>query len=166
MAVVFLGNNDSSDGGQFVPLDEFKSNFQNIIKELRSINPNMAIILPTPTRANMKGRSNEVTVKYADIVRDIAREHPRNSLVDLWVGDISIEAEDLCDGLHLGVTGNQKLLQGLKLAIRQSFPDFVPFNDPNDCSIDSRLNWMFPHWNKLQGKDIDESRALMNACYP
>ena len=164
MAVVFLGNNDASDAGQNVPLDEFKSNFRSIIEMLRSVNPDMAIILPTPTRATKKGRSVEVIKNYADIVRDIAREHPRNALVDLWVGDISIEADDLCDGLHLGITGNEKLLRGIKEAIRDNFSEFVPFNDPTETLIDSRLNWRFPHWNKLDGKSIEESRAIIDKC--
>ena len=161
MAVVFLGNNDSSDGGQFVPLDEFESNIRSIIEKLRSVNPDIAIILPTPTRANKEGRSNEVTANYANIIRAIAAEHSRNALVDLWVGDISIEAEDLCDGLHLGVTGNQKLLQGLQDTIRAHFPDFVPFNDSSDNAKTHGLNWRYPHWNKLQGKDIDQAREVM-----
>jgi hypothetical protein len=170
MAIVFLGNNDATESGQFVSLEEFRSNMNSILSALRSVNPDMAIILPTPTRANKSGRSDEVTSKYADVVRDLAVAHPRNALVDLWTSDISIDAGDLCDGLHLGISGNDKLFRGIQRAIRARFPDFVPFNDSDESTAtkvitsvddDAKLHWRFPHWNKLAGKDIDESRAII-----
>lgn len=125
------GNNDATEGGQFVPIDKFRTNLLSIVSNLRSVNPNMAIILPTLTRANKTGRSNEITAKYADVVRSLSDQHSRNAVLDLWIDDVSIESEDLCDGLHLGITGNAKLFNGLQRVVREKFPDLVPFNDSN-----------------------------------
>lgn len=55
MTILFLGNNDSTtEGGQFVPLEEFKANMEQIVHKLRMKNPAMTLILITPTRANKK----------------------------------------------------------------------------------------------------------------
>jgi len=130
MTAVFLGNNDSSIGRQFVKVEEFEANMIEIVCRLRDVNPEMAIILITPTRANKQGRSNEVTEKYADVVRSIGETMPyRMAVLDTWIGDYSITADDLYDGLHLGVTGNEKIASGIKETIRLNFPEYVPFYD-------------------------------------
>jgi isoamyl acetate esterase len=170
ITTIFLGNNDATTvGGQFVPLDEFQVNVMKIIEMLRERNPVMSIILITPTRANKTGRSDELTNTYADVIRELASKVPNVALLDLWIDPYSITADDLCDGLHLNEAGNHKVLRGLLDTIRKHYPQFVPFNDEvkteSAISVEGnvvpKLQWLFPKWNNLAGKSIEESSELI-----
>jgi lysophospholipase L1-like esterase len=160
LVFLFLGNNDSTspiDGGQHVPVDEFRHNMVGIIDAIRGKNDAAHILLVTPTRSNKIGRSNEFTAEYADVIRELALG-PNIGLIDLWSGDISIEADDLSDGLHLGISGNRKLLLGIQQAIRHYFPFYVPFDD---AVSPGPLTWKFPKWGLLANKSIEESFSIL-----
>ena len=163
LVVLFLGNNDSTmEGGQYIPLEEYKVNMEKIVISLKERNPDLDLIFITPTRANKAGRSDEFTFQYAEIVRSISKSTPQSAILETWEGPFSITKEDLCDGLHLGVGGNRKILTGLKNVIRESFPEYVPFNDDVPPVHDGkRLNWLFPKWNNLAGKSMEESTEII-----
>lgn len=165
MVVLFLGNNDCSKNGQHVPVDEFRHNMETMVNILRSVSSDIAILLVTPTRADKPDRSDEFTSMYVDVVRDICKQHPRNGLVDLWVGEYSVEKEDLCDGVHLNASGNEKVMLAIKSTIRAIFPEFVPVTDstpPPPAAV--RLQWLFPRWNDFAGKTIEECAAIIDAA--
>lgn len=189
MAILFLGNNDSvtSKGVQSVPVEEFRSNVVAIMKTFRSVNPDVTFLLLTPTKATKVGRIDSVTEKYVMAVREIGEHNYRTAVVELWDGDNAIIPSDLCDGLHLNATGNQKVLLGIKAAIRSHFHEFLPFDDREFPSSDQenienqkvsddevytierkapqkkkRLQWLFPPWKELIGKNIEESSRVIN----
>lgn len=188
MAIIFLGNNDSitQSNGQSVPVEEFRLNMLSIMKKFRCANPQVVFLLLTPTKAT-RSRVNSITEKYTRVVREIGELDDRAAVVELWDGNNAISSSDLCDGLHLNVEGNQKVLNGIKATTRLYFPELVPFNDldplidekenlPNFLSpsqIDGNsqmktasdkkcLKWLFPPWNQLSGKSVGECTRIMN----
>jgi len=192
LTVLFIGNNDATNSGQHIGISEYRANVIEIICKLRSVNNNMGIILLTPTKSTRKTRLDEVTLHYVESLKDISAKYPNCPVLDLWDGNFSINPlEDLCDGAHLNVIGNDKVLQGLKFTIRKYFPDLVPFNDilpipkwPSEDSLSAegstdsdeggrsdeedsyikkkkRLEWRFPSWRLLTGKSVEESKSIM-----
>jgi len=128
------------------------------------VNPNMKIILITPATLDATRWphcSSFRAAEYANCIRQLASED-NNSLflLDLWKdiplitaeGDEdasfakSIQEEDLNDGLHLGQSGNRKVLYQLKHLIRYQCPAICPeqFSVDGDC-----LEMHFPHWSEL-----------------
>ena len=191
LVILFLGNNDSvtNKGVQSVPVEEFRSNLAVIMKTFRSVNPDVTFLLLTPTRATKVGRIDSVTEKYVLAVREMGELDHRTAVVELWDGDNAIIVTDLCDGLHLNAFGNQKVLLGIKAAIRSRFHEFLPFNDrelpssfndqenienqkvsDDDANIierkapqkQKRLQWLFPPWKELMGKSKEESSRVIN----
>lgn len=188
MAIIFLGNNDSTthSNGQSVPVEEFRTNMLSIMKKFRSANPHVVFLLLTPTKAT-RIRVNSITEKYTRVVQEIGELDDRTAVVELWDGNNAISASDLCDGLHLNVEGNKKILNGIKATVRLHFPELVPFNDL-DPLVDEKenvenfqtlsqtknnswmktsndkkcLKWLFPPWNQLSGKSIGECTRIMN----
>ena len=188
MAIIFLGNNDSitDENGQSIPLAEFESNMMSIKAMFRNVNPDIILLLLTPTRATKLGRVDSITSKYTDVIRKLGKEDERTAVVELWDGNNAINACDLCDGLHLNINGNKKVLCEIKATINLRFNDMVPryserdlkakmkrFEKP-DCPIihdvDNQLieanelrqlQWFFPAWNVLAGKSIDEVNDLI-----
>lgn len=162
---IFLGNNDSSVGGQFVPLEEFKINIQGIIEYIQSINPDSSFILITPTRSNIPSRDDERSKEYADVIREIGNITPNTAVLDTWINEFSITVDDLSDGLHLNVSGNKKISDGIKNIIRTKFPQYVPYNDtPVSNGGDSNTSSLFnlPPWDELSGTSIEDSVAIFN----
>ena len=186
MAIIFLGNNDSiTDGnGQSIPVAEFRSNMISIMTMFRNTNPDIILLLLTPTRATKLGRVDSITLEYTDIIRELGKGDERTAVVDLWDGTNAIATCDLCDGLHLNINGNKKVLCEIKATINLRFNDMVPryserdlkakskqkidchFYHDIDCqSIEGKevrqLQWFFPAWNVLAGKSIDEVNNLI-----
>jgi hypothetical protein len=143
MAVIFIGNNDAIHHSfpQHVPIDEYRENVVSMLEYLYGLKSTMAIILITPIRVHPSRikHSDIERSKYANQIREIVKNHnmipslrnKRLALVDLWLNDkekgiSAVTAEDLYDGLHLGVSGNKKLFDGLKLCINIHFPYFSP----------------------------------------
>jgi hypothetical protein len=85
----------------------------------------------TTTRAKpgMVGRLDEETLAYGEEIRKLAASFDNCALLDLWSGPFAIFPEDLSDGLHLGLEGNRKVMEGIKQTIRDNFPEYVPFSD-------------------------------------
>ena len=163
--VFFLGNNDSTRiDCRYISIDEYEKNMIEMIRISKTVNPHSKFILLTPTRADNAGRSDELTFQYADVIRKIGALDPDITVIDFWYGDISIVKEDLCDGLHLGQSGNQKVLLGLKMAIRKYLPQFVPFSDEGNVNQELSLKWLFPRWNIFYNKSLDESCEIIDSC--
>lgn len=163
IACVFLGNNDSSIGGQYVPLEEYKSNMKAIINALREINPEILLILITPTRSYIPSRCDERSKEYADVIRQIGDEAIDTAVLDTWIDECNITVDDLCDGLHLNASGNKKIADGIKNVIRTKFPQLVPYNDTNESNTDDNTNqglFNLPCWDDLSGKSLEESKAI------
>lgn len=187
MAIIFLGNNDSiTDGnGQSIPLVEFRTNMIAIMSIFRNVNPDIILLLLTPTRATKLGRVDSITAKYTDVIRELGAQNERTAVVDLWDGRNAIEVRDLCDGLHLNVNGNKKVLSEIKATITLKFNCMVPScndrklksnveypGEVNQSTFDStdqiteskegrQLQWCFPAWNILAGKSIDDVNNLI-----
>jgi hypothetical protein len=160
---IFLGNNDSSTGGQFVPLEEYRSNIKAILNYLREVNPEISLILITPTRSNIPSRCDERSKEYADVIRQIGDETANTAVLDTWIDEYSITVDDLCDGLHLNASGNKKISCGIKNIIRTKFPQFVPYNDANESNTDDNTNqglYNLPCWDDLSGTSLEESIAI------
>jgi len=162
---IFLGNNDSSIGGQFVPLEEFKLNIQGIIEYIQTINPDVTFILITPTRSNIPSRDDERSKEYANVIREIGNSTPNTAVLDTWIDEFSITVNDLSDGLHLNVSGNKKISEGIKNIIRTKFPQYIPYNDTaisngGDSNTSSLFN--LPPWDELSGTTLDDSIAIFN----
>jgi lysophospholipase L1-like esterase len=160
---IFLGNNDSSTGGQYVPLDEYKSNIQAIIEYIKSVNPDVTLILITPTRSDIPQRTDERSKEYADVIRQIVNETSNSAVLDTWIDKYSITVDDLCDGLHLNASGNKKISEGIKNVIRTNFPQFIPYNDSSHSACDDNNNnalYNLPTWDELSGSSLEESIAI------
>ena len=191
MAIIFLGNNDSITVGneQAISLEEYRSNMTAIMTTFRKVNSDTILLLLTPTRATKVGRSDSVTSLYTDIVRELGEQDDRSAVVDLWDGEHAIVASDLCDGLHLNIEGNRKVLMAIKSTITSNFDCMVPSYDEASLKLrrantaaqransgashsdtkeqtivaDScpRLKWKFPHWSELSGKSVEESSEIL-----
>jgi lysophospholipase L1-like esterase len=195
MAIIFLGNNDSLTGknGQCVPVEEFRENMIAIMRTFRVVNPHIVFLLLTPTVATKIGRIDSVTEKYVHVVRELGSLDEHTAVVELWDGDNAVTKFDLCDTLHLNISGNNKVLCNIKAAIRLHFKEFVPFNDINPLNnhkendkenVDKqhslsdggkivkqknsdkvrRLKWLFPPWNQLAGKSLEESVQVIHSA--
>eukprot|EP00301_Raphidiophrys_heterophryoidea_P024901 c8220_g1_i2.p1 GENE.c8220_g1_i2~~c8220_g1_i2.p1 ORF type:complete len:328 (-),score=47.32 c8220_g1_i2:71-916(-) len=156
--VVLLGSNDCtlSPDPQHIPLIEFRQNIENIVAHALTINNEVRIVLVTPPPldeaaweatartkyGNTRNPRNRLAAHvnwYAEAVREVSRS--RNvALADLWHGGNKIEYSDLSDGLHLGRSGNQKLLECVVAAITHHYPDVAP---------GSSIPLHFPYWANL-----------------
>jgi lysophospholipase L1-like esterase len=164
LATLFVGANDSvtSVSMQHVPLIEYKENILKIVHLLRVLNPNISIILITPPTVDhvlWPTRHNDSVYMYAQVILDVAIEQ-NIQVLNLWVGDVKIQFEDLCDGLHLGSGGNDKVFLGLREIIRKAFPTIVP----EDIIDESKpnLSMHYPHWSEFNGLDSENSTHKIN----
>lgn len=167
---VFLGANDActpESGDQHITLDEYRTNLIEIIRYLRSIDESLPIILITPPAVDhiqWPSRHDSLVSKYADIVRELGPSF-NVEVLDLWnlsAYDTSLSAVvavDLHDGLHLGATGNDKLLEGLKVLLRKTHPTICPDDDANGLP---NVPLHFPHWQQVVGKTREETEAIIS----
>ena len=131
LVVLLLGANDSSspDSAQHVPVPEYRDNMSHIIAHFVSIFPDARFILITPPQVDSQlwpNRSIAQVTEYSDVVRQLAAEHDI-PVLDLWQSnEYLVTPEDLQDGLHLGLSGNRKVCEGLQDVIRKTYPHLVP----------------------------------------
>jgi hypothetical protein len=105
-------------------------------------------------------RSIPTTAEYADIIRALSSENNVN-ILDLWKDPNRVELNDLHDGLHLGVGGNKKVLEGLQNILRNTYPHLVPEDTPQGLP---NLSLHFPHHSKLTMlADEKESGEIMDS---
>lgn len=152
---LFFGANDAASDGQHVPLEEYEANLQAMIENVKAGAPNAAIIAITPATVDSSRwptRSIEQVSQYADVVRRL----PVSTVVDVW-GEVEIE--DLNDGLHLGPTGNRKVLALLQHALR-GLPGLNPEDGPDGMP---QLPLHYPHWSALSGKTEEEAAGTLSA---
>jgi lysophospholipase L1-like esterase len=149
LVILFIGNNDVKKRDNMtlnVNLEEYSSNIQQIINKLKAVNCNVRIIILTPTRSIIKGRTLEHTRNYVNAIKCISSKNSNTYLLDLWEGDYMIMDNDLCDNLHLGVEGNRKVFEGIKHIIKSQISEFVPFKDSLDK--ERGLQYLFPKCNR------------------
>ena len=157
---VYFGANDATIPGsrQSIPESQFQTNLNTIITTIRQRSqqpqqqqPNLVvpIILMTPppldgeTWANFKGlanRSNKQHQLYGNLVKDVAKQHPSCSVLDVWTlleGDKSVDIyrKYLTDGLHLNEAGNKKLYQGFCELLETEYPDLLPQQEGSPTGI-------------------------------
>lgn len=167
IVVIFFGANDSVaiDDVQHVPLDEYGNNIQSIIDKFRAHDSTVSLIIVTPPAVDSvrwPTRSNIQVSEYADVVRSIARDKSVE-LVDLWQCPHCINLEDLNDGLHLSMSGNLKVFNGVLKAINRIWPCVV-----SDVKQDAskHMPMHFPSWKSLAGTNYDESQNVIdNWCW-
>jgi lysophospholipase L1-like esterase len=158
LVTILLGANDSVAEGepQHVPLEEYEANIKSIVDHMMKINTEMRIVLITPPPVdNLRwpNRHNNYVSKYAAVIRSVASEKAL-LVVDLWDGDFKIDDGDLNDGLHMGTTGNGKILDAVKATVRACFPDLVP--EDNEAGLPN-MKIHFPHWSEVTGISKQEA---------
>jgi lysophospholipase L1-like esterase len=163
---VFFGANDARlpdtmQAQQHVPIDQYRENLRTIVRHpsVREHNPRIILITPPPIdermceTANLQSgndqvrRAAEVTMAYANVVREIGKELDTETL-DLWnifmenagwksgeplIGAKTVEQNIekglptlLLDGLHLTPDGNKLVYESLMRTIRNKWPDQAP----------------------------------------
>ena len=131
LVVLLLGSNDSAcpPSTQHISVVEYSDNLSAIIAHFVSIFPGAHFILITPPQVDNQqwpDRSIPQVTEYAAVVRRLATEH-KIPVLDLWQDNkFLVSPEDLRDGLHLGLSGNKKVCEGLQDLIRKTFPQLVP----------------------------------------
>lgn len=75
----------------------------------------------------------------------------------------ALELEDLYDGLHPGITGNQKILENLKILLTRNWPSLVPSEALEEFYDDvDGLPGHFPHFSDLVNKSNEDVKILLN----
>ncbi|KAJ1887118.1 isoamyl acetate-hydrolyzing esterase [Coemansia sp. IMI 209127] len=144
LVTILFGSNDAQFAPYkaHVPLSDFRANIDFMVRSVKSATHSkrtttrLVLITPPPVAPEpfalsqaAKGmpvdRSSEVTRQYADVVRDLAREH-KVPCVDLWPAMESSPGDFVWDGLHLNAKGNDLLFRLLMQTVRDSFPELDP----------------------------------------
>ncbi|KAJ2402194.1 isoamyl acetate-hydrolyzing esterase [Coemansia sp. RSA 2559] len=143
LLTILFGSNDAQFAPYkaHVPLNDFRANIDFMVRSVKSANysnctTRLVLITPPPVAPESfalsqaaKGmpvdRSSEVTSQYADVVRELAREH-QVPCVDLWPAMESSPGDFMWDGLHLNAKGNDLLFSLLMQTVRDSFPELDP----------------------------------------
>ena len=102
-------------------------------------------------------RKHETTRLYVEEVKRIAMQHSNCYLLDVWDilgGNKAIEeyTRHLCDGLHLGPSGNQLVFDGLMKLLREELPHLAPL----DGSVDEGSSEQQPIGIPEEEKQWDE----------
>ena len=160
LCTIFFGANDSVREGetQHVPLAEYSSNLQCIIRHVRQLAPTAVIVLVTPPTVDTAlwpTRSPSSAAAYAEVVREVVRagNDARLALLDLH----ELTLDDLRDGLHLNSSGNKKVFSGLQTLLRDQFPELVP------KAADGVLGDHFPLSSTFSCKSEEELRQLLTS---
>lgn len=142
LVVILLGSNDQVRPGSWVetttgedhhvPLDEYNSNYKQILTHLRTLQEDLPLILvtPPPVADDVKGaRTNAAVKEYRDMVLSLGEEESL-PVFDLWEacegGEVEKFKTYLVDGLHLNGRGNTVLYEGLIDVIGKHYPDLLP----------------------------------------
>ncbi|KAH3674890.1 hypothetical protein WICPIJ_009434 [Wickerhamomyces pijperi] len=158
IATVFFGTNDAvHEGGcQHVPLDQFTSNIESIIKTLEKSNIKVIVIGPAlhdeprwrigRAEDYKMGliRSNESNLKYSTAAKELASSL-NVPFVDLYSEFKKFEKDDkwkelLCDGVHFTGEGYKVLFNQVMAKIRESYPELAPENLP----------FILPYWRDIR----------------
>ena len=108
MAIIFIGNNDSVDDRepQHVSPAEYRENIEAMLAQLYQVKKNMIVLLVTTTPVNehLKPKhSNQRRRRYAEILREIVKDHNRRveELMDAVDSETSAETKALVlQGYH------------------------------------------------------------------
>lgn len=121
-----------------VPLHVFRTNLEGIISALRAHSPSVHVVLITPPTVDATlwpNRTPQRTAAYAQVVREVGnavntnhnscRQSHHVRVLDLWAagetecvgkgkegregGSEAVNLSDLCDGIHLAPSGNDKV---------------------------------------------------------
>ncbi|KIK59855.1 hypothetical protein GYMLUDRAFT_44325, partial [Collybiopsis luxurians FD-317 M1] len=181
LLLIWFGANDACliHSPQHVPLAKFASNLKylvNLVQSDRSeyYSPNTCIVLATPPPVNtyqreadlgsrnpplQLDRDFETTRRYAEAVRDVAREEGVG-LVDIWTKAWDAAGHDertlsnyLYDGLHLNGAGYQLMYDAVLETIAKTYPELHPDN----------LEMVFPHWTMVDRDNVVASVAKRDA---
>jgi len=152
---LFFGANDSSSGGQNVPLEEYEENLKAMIQMVKATAPESLIVAITPPPVDDERTAPERTVEAVSRYAAVVRSLPVPVVVDLWG---HIEAADLHDGLHLGPTGNRKVLALVQAALRAQ-PGLNPEDGPDGIP---QMPMHFPHWSAMSGKTAEDAAAVLS----
>ncbi|KAJ2743407.1 isoamyl acetate-hydrolyzing esterase [Coemansia sp. BCRC 34301] len=163
LLVILLGTNDTllPKHPRHVPIDEFKSNIERMLAITAELSPETKVVLVTPPSLGVKFyaihdedafRTFECVKEYADVVRDIAREHSV-PCADFWTA-VEEKAKEIggefdgydslsYDGVHLSAGGNDLLFNTLMQTIKQDLPDLhrsamplvVPYHKDIDAAV-------------------------------
>ena len=162
---------------QHVPVAEYAANVGAIVDAVRAACPAAAVLLITPPpvdQAQWPNRSIPLVRQYRNALLAVAAERGTLSL-DLWspstrtaldthgavvtTGTIApVALEDMHDGLHLGGTGNDKVLWGIQAVVRAHLPALVP---EDVCGLPNLPLLHLPHWSDLVRKSGDETGAQL-----
>ena len=134
LVVLLLGSNDSArpPSAQHVPITEYRDNLSHIVAHFVSNFPDARYIFITPPQVDSQlwpFLSIARVTEYADVVRQLAAEH-NIPLLDLWQSnEFLVTLEDLRVGLHLGLSGNRKVCEGVQDIVRKTYPHLVRGNN-------------------------------------
>ncbi|KAH7284561.1 hypothetical protein KP509_34G059900 [Ceratopteris richardii] len=145
LVVVFFGANDAafpmpSGKGQYVPLEEFRKNLQDIASYLLGLSKTTRVILVTAPPVNEQARREDARIRhgkdaarFTDRTNERARKYAQACIeaakavnvgvVDLWTAiqkEENWQTECLSDGLHLTAKGNQILFDELVKVIEDA----------------------------------------------
>jgi len=152
LITIFLGANDavlSDIHPQYVPLNQYSENLKQMLKEIKTLHPNIRVILITPPPINERDWGNHrksqnremdrklsVTKKYRDTCIEIGKMENIPTL-DTWTLFLGPEgstnwsnieestATFLIDGLHFNQKGNEILFEGIISFIESHWPDMI-----------------------------------------
>ncbi|GMH37537.1 hypothetical protein BSKO_05410 [Bryopsis sp. KO-2023] len=162
LVTVFFGANDAAladgpDARQHVPLDEYKSNLEAIVRHVEKMKSKHAVLITPPpvdgaAWANHHGstqggnpegpdRCSEETEKYASACISVGEKmgYPVLDLFSLLGGKADWE-KHLCDGLHFNQKGHQFVFEMLLALLREKFEDLRSENMPLDFPLHSDID--------------------------
>lgn len=159
LVTVFFGANDAAhpdrvSRGQYVPLDEFKSNLSEIVRRIKALGVKRVIVIGPPpvygpARIEHVLKTKGVSISEPERTDELAGEYSQAAsevassagvpFVETWGPFHAVsgwETRLLSDGLHLSPAGNDRLLSLLQESIEGNFPELVP----------DRVRFVVPAW--------------------
>lgn len=159
LVTIFWGANDAVVESvlQYVPLAEYSSNIQLMIKMIKTKRPSAFIVLITPPPIDeiklkamnaqkgkliIEDRTNDRTYQYVQACKNLGKKYgiPVVDTFTALKGETSERGQYLSDGLHLNQLGNSMLFQELVSVLSKEAPEF---------SAD-RLDADQPHWSAIE----------------
>ena len=115
VVTVFLGHDDARVSNQ-KNLGHFAQGLTDMVRDLKSSNPRMKIILLTPTKVSSKAWGNDddaIRNKVIPFIKEVAQKE-NVSVVDVYT---SIDAKYFPDGVHPDANGAGRIAQELYKAV-------------------------------------------------
>lgn len=181
VVVIFFGSNDSvgENDVQYVPLDRYKDNLQEMVKIAESKNVKVILVGPGlhdeylwPEKPNT--RNTLRNLEYGNAVKEVASQ-VGVPFIDLWhgmledmgwkegepiIGQLPESSQDperlkkcheyLPDGLHFGGPGYKVYFNGIINAIKTAYPELQA----------EKLPELLPNW-AIVCKDIEELKKVL-----